>query len=138
MPDALRYLRDDDRRMRTSPLPTTLESEHTLADAAYPATGQRYLSATGRVWTVQGVTRRGQRVVLINAGPDGSVGSVVDMTALDHMTHLPDNRAEALPPPTAAPEAVRRSHPRRTRPRRAVDRHRSHDVAREEPATAPA
>jgi hypothetical protein len=63
-----------------------------------PASGDRYLSPSGRIWTVARTTRRGDRIALRTDGADGCHGAVVDLAALARMIPLDRSPAEPLGP----------------------------------------
>ncbi len=53
-----------------------------------PLIGARYLAPSGRIWTVQSITPRGNRVVITYDAPEGKHGAVVDFTAISRMIAL--------------------------------------------------
>jgi hypothetical protein len=57
------------------------------ADAPQP--GDRFLGPSGRIWTVQAITTRGDRIVLTTPTPDGEGGAIVDHLAVARMIPLP-------------------------------------------------
>ena len=62
-------------------------SRPTSADAPEP--GDRFLGPSGRIWTVQAITTRGNRIVLTTPTPDGDSGAIVDHLAIARMIPLP-------------------------------------------------
>ena len=62
-------------------------SPHTSADAPQP--GDRFLGPSGRIWTVQTITTRGNRIVLTTPTPDGDSAAIVDHLAVARMIPLP-------------------------------------------------
>jgi hypothetical protein len=60
--------------------PTSLEA---------PEPGERFLGPSGRIWTVQALTARGNRIVLTTPTPDGDSGATVDLLAIARMIPLP-------------------------------------------------
>ena len=57
------------------------------ADAPQP--GDRFLGPSGRIWTVQTITTRGNRIVLTTPTPDGDSAAIVDHLAVARMIPLP-------------------------------------------------
>ena len=68
------------------------------ADAPQP--GDRFLGPSGRIWTVQTITPRGNRIVLTTPTPEGDSGAIVDRLAVARMIPLPI--ATSSPDDTAA------------------------------------
>ena len=75
---------DDDARTTRSPRQRSLP---TSADAAQP--GDRFLGPSGRIWTVQTITTRGNRIVVTTPTPEGDSGAIVDRLAVARMIPLP-------------------------------------------------
>jgi hypothetical protein len=57
------------------------------ADAPQP--GHRFLGPSARIWTVQTITTRGDRIVLTTPTPEGDSGAIVDHLAVARMIPLP-------------------------------------------------
>ena len=51
-------------------------------------TGSRFLSSTGRIWTVRAVMPDNGRVALSSPQPDGEHGAVIDIVALLRMVRI--------------------------------------------------
>ena len=82
----MRHSNSTDEEERTAR--SLLQHSHpTTSDAPEP--GDRFLSPSGRIWTVQAITTRGNRIVLATPTPDGDSGAIVDRLAIARMIPLP-------------------------------------------------
>ena len=54
-----------------------------------PQPGDRFLGPSGRIWTVQTITTRGNRIVLTTPTPEGDSAAIVDHLAVARMIPLP-------------------------------------------------
>ena len=88
-----------------------------IMDRSQQCVGGRYLAASGRVWTVTMLTRRGNRIVLTSPGPLGPRGAVMDQEALDQMIQLGDESQ----PRSAASDHINQPQP-------SIDRTRASDI----------
>jgi len=61
-------------------------SRHTSSDV--PQLGDRLLGPSGRIWTVQTITTRGNRIVLTTPTADGDSAAIVDHLAVARMIPL--------------------------------------------------
>lgn len=71
--------------------------------------GTRFLSRSGRIWTVRGLTA--ERFVMTSAAPSGDRGIVVDLAALLRMV-----RAESAEPSVTVEQIADRAPARRADP----------------------
>jgi hypothetical protein len=78
---------------------------------AIPEVGDHFIGPSGRIWTVQSVVPRGNRIVLTRPADDGLAAFVVDFVALGRMVRLRrtrawvpaiDRRRASSAPPTVA------------------------------------
>jgi hypothetical protein len=81
-------------------------SPHTSQDASQP--GDRFLGPSGRIWTVQTITTRGNRIVPTTPTPDGDSAAIVDHLAVARMIPLPI--ATSSPDDTPATPGVKPMH----------------------------
>jgi hypothetical protein len=63
-------------------------TNHETRNEWRPPVGGRYLSSSGRIWTVRSITSRGSRVGMTSDSPVGEHGTVLDVTALSRMIAL--------------------------------------------------
>jgi hypothetical protein len=73
--------------------------------------GAKYLGPSGRIWTVDSIPPRGNRIVLTSPGPDGTCAAIMDTTAVLRMIPLeqlstPVPTSHADPPPAARANPV--------------------------------
>ena len=54
-----------------------------------PEPGDRFLGPSGKIWTVQALTARGNRIELTTPTAEGDAGAIVDALAIARMIPLP-------------------------------------------------
>ena len=54
-----------------------------------PEPGDRFLGPSGKIWTVQALTARGNRIELTTPTAEGDAGAIVDAVAIARMIPLP-------------------------------------------------
>jgi hypothetical protein len=69
--------------------PQSLRRRSKPTSAAAPQPGDRFLGPSGRIWTIQTITPRGDRILLTTPAPEGDSGAIVDRLAVARMIPLP-------------------------------------------------
>ena len=84
------------------------------AETADVVVGATYVAPSGRLWTVRSITPRGRRYELIAPSPDGAVGMIVDLGALQRMVRVDASHIAPVSEPRSLDEQPQASDTART------------------------